>query len=123
MDQEQSSTKSKQNTDQEQKGKSEQTSDQEQAAQSEQQSSNQKQTEQKTADQEQAKEPEQQEGEPKEADISLERVLELLKQANLINLDAPLRSLFKQGKIVTPTEWGLLMASGHWLLLWRRKGL
>lgn len=58
-----------------------------------------------------------------EAKDSLKQVLEILKQADLINTDASLKSLVKEGKLVPPREWGILMASGHWLLIWRRKGL
>lgn len=52
-----------------------------------------------------------------------EQGLDALKKDNLINMDTTLRSLFQQNGMKIPSEWGLLMASGHWALIWRRKGL
>ncbi|GHO83141.1 hypothetical protein [Dictyobacter formicarum] len=117
--------KPEQNTDQEQKGKSEQNTDQEQKEKSEQTDKQEQKPKQgKRTDAEQKPDQEEeQEGKPEATDKSLNQVLEILKQAKLINMDASLKSLIKQGKIVPPKEWGLLLASGHWLLLWRRKGL
>ncbi|GCE06062.1 hypothetical protein [Dictyobacter aurantiacus] len=99
-------TQSEQDTERGQKGTSEKTAKQEQESKQEEENTG---TEQKD--------------QSEEGDGSLNQVLDLLKQADLINMDASLKSLVKEGKIVPPKEWGLLVASGHWLLIWRRKGL
>ena len=59
----------------------------------------------------------------KETDSSQQQTLDSLKKDNLINMDTTVRSLFQQKGMKIPSEWGLLMASGHWILIWRRKGL
>ncbi|GER86452.1 hypothetical protein KDW_06140 [Dictyobacter vulcani] len=75
--------------------------------------------EQKSSDQDQ----DEQADTSKETDSSQQQTLASLKKDNLINMDTTLRSLFQQSGMKIPSEWGLLMASGHWILIWRRKGL
>src|SRR5579883_1969656 len=119
--------KEEQHTNQEQASQSAENKTQEQPGsdQKEQQQGEQKQQPQQEQQggQEQQPQQEQQKGEPKVLDMSLNQLLDLMKRSNIINMDTPLKSLLAKGQITVPKEWGLLLSSGHWLLIWRRKGL
>jgi hypothetical protein len=52
---------------------------------------------------------------------SLAQVFEFLRRSSILNMDAPLRTLFEQLESLQPdpsSEWGVVGDSGHLFLVW-----